>query len=306
MSLLTVGTVAFDNVETPFGKAEHIVGGAALYISLTASYFLDQVRLVSVIGDDFPKEELDFMKSRGIDLQGLQVKPGERSFFWAGRYHNDLNTRDTLETQLNVLENFDPILPAEYRKSDYVMLGNLTPQVQLRVLDQLDRTPRFIAMDTMNFWMNTAMEGLQQVLTKVDCLIVNDEEARQLSQQHSLVKAADIIRDMGPRYLVIKKGEHGALLFYEDQVFFAPALPMAEVVDPTGAGDTFAGGFIGYLAKTDDLSLENMKRAVIYGSVMASFCVEKFGAERLKTLTQGEIDERVQHFFRLVHFDVAG
>lgn len=304
MSLLTVGTVAFDNVETPAGKAENIVGGAALYIALTASYFLDEVRLVSVVGDDFPKEELEFMGSRGIDLQGLQIKPGERSFFWAGRYHDDLNSRDTLDTQLNVLEKFDPVLPTAYRKSDYVMLGNLTPQVQMRVLEQLDQAPRFVAMDTMNFWMNHAMDGLRKVLEKVDCLIVNDEEARQLSQQHSLVKAADIIRKMGPRYLVIKKGEHGALLFYDDQVFFAPALPLAEVVDPTGAGDTFAGGFIGYLAKTDDLSLENMKRAVIYGSVMASFCVERFGADRLKTLTADEINDRLRRFFGLVHFDI--
>ncbi len=303
MSLLTVGTVAFDDIETPLGKADRIVGGAAMYISITASYFVKNINLVSVIGDDFPKEELDYMASRGISLEGLQVKEGEKSFFWAGRYHDDLNSRDTLDTQLNVLADFDPVLPEAYKTSDFVMLGNLTPAVQMRVLEQLPNRPRFVAMDTMNFWMDTAMEGLLEVLNKVDCLVINDEEARQLTGEHSLVKAAEKILRMGPRYLVIKKGEHGALLFYEEKIFFAPALPLAEVFDPTGAGDTFAGGFVGYLAQSGDLSFENMKRAVIFGSAMASFCVEKFGNERLKGLSSSEINQRVGRFVELVNFD---
>lgn len=303
MSLLTVGTVAFDDIETPLGKADRIVGGAAMYIAITASYFVDQINLVSVIGDDFPKETLDYMASRGINLEGLQIKAGEKSFFWAGRYHDDLNSRDTLDTQLNVLADFDPVLPEGYKNSDFVMLGNLTPAVQVRVLEQLPQRPHFVAMDTMNFWMDTAMEGLLEVLKKVDCLIINDEEARQLTGEYSLVKAAEKILTMGPRYLVIKKGEHGALLFYEGQIFFAPALPLAEVFDPTGAGDTFAGGFVGYLAKSGDLSFENMKRAVIFGSAMASFCVEKFGNERLKGLTPQEINQRISQFVELVNFD---
>jgi sugar/nucleoside kinase (ribokinase family) len=303
MSLLTVGTVAFDDIETPYGKADKVVGGAATYISLAASYFVDKIHLVSVIGDDFPQEELSYMQSKGIDLQGLQVRQGEKSFFWAGRYHQDLNSRDTLDTQLNVLADFDPLLPNGYGKSEFVMLGNLTPAVQMRVIEQMASRPRFIAMDTMNFWMNTAMDGLLEVLKKVDCLVINDEEARQLSGEYSLVKASEKILNLGPRYLVIKKGEHGALLFYDDNIFFAPALPLAEVFDPTGAGDTFAGGFIGYLAQSGDLSFENMKRAVIFGSAMASFCVEKFGIERLKGLTNIEIKNRVSKFVDLVNFD---
>mgnify|MGYP001439176688 CR=1 FL=1 len=303
MSLLTVGTVAFDDIETPLGKADKIVGGACTYISLTASYFVPKINLVSVIGDDFPQETLDLLRSKGVNLDGLQVKQGEKSFFWAGRYHDDLNSRDTLDTQLNVLADFDPVLPPGYADSNFVMLGNLTPAVQMRVLEQMNGRPRFVAMDTMNFWMNVALDGLREVLKKVDCLVVNDEEARQLSGEHSLVKAADKIRNMGPTYLVIKKGEHGALLFCDDNIFFAPALPLAEVFDPTGAGDTFAGGFVGYLAQTGDLSYENMKRAVIFGSAMASFCVEKFGIERLKTLTHLEIKNRVAKFVELVNFD---
>ena len=303
MSLLTVGTVAFDDIETPLGKADKIVGGACTYISLAASYFVKNINLVSVIGDDFPQEMLDLLTSKGVNLDGLQVKEGEKSFFWAGKYHDDLNSRDTLDTQLNVLADFDPELPDHYKDDQFVMLGNLTPDVQMRVIEQMNGSPRFIAMDTMNFWMNIALDRLKEVLKKIDCLIVNDEEARQLSGEHSLVKAADKILGMGPRYLVIKKGEHGALLFYDGDIFFAPALPLAEVFDPTGAGDTFAGGFIGYLAQSGDLSFENMKRAVIFGSAMASFCVEKFGTERLQELTHIDVKNRVNQFVQLVNFD---
>lgn len=304
MSLLTVGTVAFDDIETPFGKADRAIGGAASYISLSASYFVNDIRLVSVIGEDFPESFLSEMKSRGIDQEGLQIKAGEKSFFWAGRYHNDMNSRDTLDTQLNVLADFDPVLPETYKGSDFVMLGNLTPDVQMRVIDQMQQRPKLIALDTMNFWMNIAMDSLRAVLRKVDMLIINDEEARQLSGAYSLVKAAAIIHDMGPRYVVIKKGEHGALLFEGENVFFAPALPLAEVFDPTGAGDTFAGGFMGYIAKTGSIDFDNMKRAVIYGSAMASFCVEQFGTERLRNLSAAEIEARVQRFVQLVHFQV--
>jgi sugar/nucleoside kinase (ribokinase family) len=303
MSLLAVGTVAFDDIETPFGRAEKVVGGAATYITLAASYFAQGLKIVSIIGDDFPEEELDYLRSRGIDLAGLQVMEGQKSFFWAGRYHTNMNERDTLDTQLNVLADFDPVLPENYRQVDYLMLGNLTPSIQRKVIEQLDHRPKLIALDTMNFWMDTAMESLLQVLKMIDVLIVNDEEARQLSGEYSLVKAAEAIHRLGPKYLVIKKGEHGALLFVGDNIFFAPALPLAEVYDPTGAGDTFAGGFIGYLAKTGDLSFENMKRAVIYGSAMASFCVEKFSIERLKGLSNKEIRERIAQFVELVNFD---
>lgn len=303
MSLLVVGTVAFDDIETPFGRAEKVVGGAATYIALAASYFTKQIKVVSVIGDDFPEADLDDLRSRGVDLAGLQVKEGEKSFFWAGRYHKDMNGRDTLDTQLNVLADFDPILPTNYQDTEYLMLGNLTPAVQARVLDQLKTRPKLVVLDTMNFWMDTAMEELKEVLKRIDVLTINDEEARQLSGEHSLVKAAAVIHKMGPRILVIKKGEHGALLFYDNQVFFAPALPLAEVFDPTGAGDTFAGGFIGYLASTRDLSFENLKRAVIYGSAMASFCVEKFSTERIKELSDDMITDRMLRFVQLVNFD---
>lgn len=303
MSLITVGTVAFDDIETPYGKADKIVGGAATYISLAASYFTPSVKIVSVVGDDFPKDVLSDLKQRGIDLEGLQVKHGEKSFFWAGRYHRNLNDRDTLDTQLNVLAEFNPILPESYKTAEFVMLGNLTPSVQMQVIDQLKQRPQLIALDTMNFWMNTALDSLLEVLKRIDVLIINDEEARQLTGEYSLVKAAAAIHRMGPPFLVIKKGEHGALLFNEDKVFFAPALPLAEVFDPTGAGDTFAGGFMGYLAADGNLSFDNMKRAVIYGSAMASFCVERFGIERLTDLTKEEIADRVRRFAALVHFD---
>ncbi|MBK7345300.1 MAG: bifunctional hydroxymethylpyrimidine kinase/phosphomethylpyrimidine kinase [Saprospiraceae bacterium] len=309
MSLLVVGTVAFDSIETPYGKVDQVVGGAATYISLAASYFTNQIKLVSVIGDDFPKETLDDLTSRGIDLEGLQIRQGEKSFFWAGKYHNDLNTRDTLVTDLNVLADFDPVLPDTYTAVDYVMLGNLTPAVQRRVLDQLTHRPRLVAMDTMNFWMDHALDELLDVLKRVDMLTINDEEARQLTGEYSLVKAAQRILTMGPHILVIKKGEHGALLFLKDQddeelhIFYAPAMPLMDVFDPTGAGDTFAGGMIGYLAQTDDLSFDNLKRALVYGSAMASFCVEKFSIEKLTELDVPQILERIERFRRLVHFD---
>jgi len=302
MSLLVVGTVAFDAIETPFGKTDKIIGGAATFIGLAASYFISKLNLVSVIGSDFPQESVDFMNKRGIDTEGLQIKQGEKSFFWSGKYHNDMNTRDTLVTELNVLEHFDPVLPERYKDSDYVMLGNLTPSVQMRVLEQLTTKPKLVVMDTMNFWMDIALDDLKEVIKKVDVLTINDEEARQLSGEYSLVKASKIIRNMGPEYLVIKKGEHGALLFNKDRVFYSPALPLEDVFDPTGAGDTFAGGFIGYLAATNDLSFDNMKRAIIYGSAMASFCVEKFGTEQLIGLSKADIDDRVKQFSELVSF----
>jgi sugar/nucleoside kinase (ribokinase family) len=304
MSLLTVGTVAFDTVETPFGKAERIVGGACTYISIAASYFTKNINLVAVIGDDFPNSELEYLKSRGVNLEGLQIKKGEKSFFWAGKYHMNMNARDTLDTQLNVLADFNPILPESYKNSEFIMLGNLTPDVQMQVLNQLISKPKLIVLDTMNFWMDIALESLMKVIARVDVLTINDEEARQLSGEYSLVKAARKILTFGPTYLIIKKGEHGALLFHKDQIFFAPALPLEEVFDPTGAGDTFAGGFIGYLAKTGDISFENMKRAIIYGSAIASFCVEKFGTENLKNLTTEMIDERVGEFGKLIKLNL--
>ena len=305
MSLLSVGTVAFDDIETPLGKADMIVGGAATYISLAASYFTNDLQLVSVVGDDFPQNVLDALKARGVSLEGLQIKEGEKSFFWAGRYHDNMNQRDTLDTQLNVLADFDPVLPVAYQNPDFLMLGNLVPAIQQRVIDQLQNKPKLIALDTMNFWMDNALDDLLKVIQQIDLLIINDEEARQLSGEYSLVKAAEKIISMGPRTLAIKKGEHGALLFQDGEIFFAPALPLAEVFDPTGAGDTFAGGLMGYLAKTEDTSVENMKRAIIYGSAMASFCVEKFGIERMLELTQQEIKARVARFSKLVHFDMV-
>ncbi len=304
MSLVAVGTVAFDDIETPFGRAEKVVGGACTYIALAASYFIKPVQIVSVVGDDFPETMLNELRSRGADTEGVQIKHGEKSFFWAGRYHADMNGRDTLDTQLNVLADFDPILPDSYKNATYLMLGNLTPQVQMRVLDQLTTRPKLVVLDTMNFWMNIAMDDLLKVLKRIDVLTINDEEARQLSGEHSLVKAAAKILNMGPKYLIIKKGEHGALLFSEDEVFFAPALPLEQVTDPTGAGDTFAGGLIGWIAKTDDISFENMKRAIIYGSAMASFCVEKFSIDRLVELDTEKIQQRVEQFAKLVKFDI--
>ncbi|MDX2133538.1 MAG: PfkB family carbohydrate kinase [Saprospiraceae bacterium] len=303
MSFTAVGTVAFDDIETPAGRAEKVIGGACTYISLAASYFVTPVRIVSVVGDDFPSETLEYLKRRGVDLDGLQVKKGEKSFFWAGRYHRDLNTRDTLDTQLNVLADFDPVLPEHYRHTDYLLLGNLTPRVQMRVLEQLTRRPKMIMLDTMNFWMDTALDDLHEVIKKVDVITINDEEARQLSGEHALLKAARAILKMGPKYVVVKKGEHGALLFHGQGMFYAPALPLAEVVDPTGAGDTFAGGFAGWIAQTNDTSFDNLKRAVVYGSAMASFCVEAFSIDNLKGLQPAQITKRVQEFADLVHFD---
>jgi sugar/nucleoside kinase (ribokinase family) len=305
MSLLTVGSVAFDAIETPFGKTDKIIGGAATYISLAASFFKKNQNIVAVVGEDFPQEMLDALSSKGVNLEGLQIKEGEKSFFWSGKYHNDMNTRDTLITELNVLENFDPIIPTSYQDCSYLMLGNLSPQVQSTVVDRMTSRPKLIAMDTMNFWMDIAMDDLKVTLKKIDLLIINDEEARQLSGQSSLVKAADVIRRMGPKYLIIKKGEHGALLFHDDQVFAAPALPLEEVFDPTGAGDTFAGGFMGYIASTDDISFENMKRAIIVGSALASYCVEKFGTERLAQITPDLLDLRIQKFVALSNFNMV-
>ena len=304
MSLLAVGTIAFDDIETPYGRAEKVVGGACTYISLAASYFVKPIQLVSVVGGDFPAEMLDQLQRQGADLEGVQIKPTEKSFFWAGRYHADMNGRDTLDTQLNVLATFDPILPPAYRKANYLMLGNLTPQVQLQVLDQLEERPKLVILDTMNFWMNIALEDLKKVLQRIDVLTINDEEARQLSGERSLVKAAEVILTMGPRYLIVKKGEHGALLFdTKGEMFFAPALPLAEVVDPTGAGDSFAGGLVGWIAKTNETSFENMKRAVICGSAMGSFCVEHFSINGLLGLDETDIQRRIKDFSKLVHVD---
>ena len=300
MSLLTVGTVAFDTIETPYGVAEMVVGGSCTYVSMAASYFTNDIHLSAVIGDDFPQSELDYMSSRGINLEGLEIKKGEKSFFWKGRYHKDMNGRDTLVTDLNVLADFNPVLPERYKTADFVMLGNLTPDVQMSVLKQMTKKPKLVALDTMNFWMDVALKPLLKVLKKVHVLIINDEEARQLSGEHSLRKAATKILTMGPKYLVIKKGEHGAMLFHKDQVFFVPGLPLEEVFDPTGAGDTFAGGFMGYMAATGRPSFENMKRAIVYGSALASFCVEKFSTEGLKNLSQEAIQARVKQFTQMV------
>ncbi|WP_343631352.1 PfkB family carbohydrate kinase [Fluviicola sp.] len=305
MSLLTVGSVAFDAIETPFGKTDKIVGGAGTFIALSASNFIKDQRIVSVVGDDFPQETLDLLRSKGVALEGLQIKQGEKTFFWSGRYHNDMNSRDTLVTELNVLGDFDPIIPDSYQGVEYLMLGNLSPQVQRQVIERLTKRPKLIAMDTMNFWMDIALDDLKQTLKLIDVLIINDEEARQLSGEYSLVKASRVIRAMGPKTLIIKKGEHGALLFQDDQVFFAPALPLEDVFDPTGAGDTFAGGFIGYIAATDDASFENMKRAIIAGSALASFCVEKFGTERLLEINHDEIEARIARFISLTNFEMS-
>ncbi len=304
MSLLTVGSVAFDAIETPFGKTDKIIGGAGTYIALSSSYYTNDQKIVSVVGDDFPQATLDDLKSRGVDIEGIQIKQGEKTFFWSGKYHNDMNSRDTLATELNVLENFDPIVPESYQGVEFVMLGNLAPAVQRQVIERLSTRPKLIAMDTMNFWMDIAWDDLMETVKMVDVLIINDEEARQMSGEYSLVTAAKKIMGMGPKYLIIKKGEHGALLFDHDSVFHAPALPLESVFDPTGAGDTFAGGFIGYLAKSGDISFENMKSAVVAGSAMASFCVEKFGTEALMNLTQADIDRRINQFVKLTDFNM--
>lgn len=304
MSLLAVGTVAFDAIETPFAKIDKVTGGSGNYICHSAGHFVHNMQLVSVIGNDFDQDELDYLKKIGVDIDGVKVQENEKTFFWSGRYHMDLNRRDTLVTELNSLASFDPILPDKFKNAEFLILGNIDPTLQAKVIAQMHERPKLIAMDTMNFWMDVALEPLKRVLKMVDLLVVNEEEARQLTNEYSLVKAAAKIREMGPKFLIIKKGEHGALLFHGNRVFFAPALPLEDVFDPTGAGDTFAGGFMGYLAKTKDLSFENMKRAVIYGSAMASFCVEKFGPQRLKDLTAEEIEERVQIFIELVDFDI--
>jgi len=304
MSLVIVGTVAIDAIETPFGKTDKVIGGAATFAGLSASYLYDNVKLVSVIGDDFGKN-IDIITSKGIDVEGVEVVAGGKSFFWSGKYHNDMNSRDTLITELNVLADFDPKIPTSYQDCEYLLLGNLTPQVQLDTLERLENKPKLVVLDTMNFWMDVALEDLKKVLRKVDVLTINDEEARQLSGEYSLVKASEKILAMGPKYLIIKKGEHGALLFGEGQIFSAPALPLADVFDPTGAGDTFAGGFIGYLAKVKSINFTNMKNAIIYGSAMASFCVEKFGTARLENLSQEEITSRLQQFVTLSKFDIG-
>ena len=304
MSLITVGTMAFDAIETPFGKVDKIVGGSATYVAYAASNFVQPVQQISIVGYDFPQEEMDELKKRGVQLDGVEIVPDKKSFFWSGKYHNDMNSRDTLITDLNVLEDFNPIVPDSYQGAEFLMLGNLMPKLQLSVINQLKKRPKLIVMDTMNFWMEIALDDLKEVLKKVDVLMVNDGEARQLSGEYSLVKAAKVIMAMGPNFLIIKKGEHGALLFHEKDVFFAPALPLEEVFDPTGAGDTFAGGFIGHIAKTKDISFENMKTAIIVGSAMASFCVEKFGPQRMKEITKADIDARLSEFVQLVNFDI--
>lgn len=305
MSLIIIGTVAFDAIETPFGKTDKIVGGAATYAGLAASYFYNKAKIVAVVGDDFGDSNIKLLKNRGIDTEGLQIKSGEKSFFWSGKYHNDMNSRDTLITELNVLENFDPIIPESYQDCEYLMLGNLTPQIQRTVIERLRKRPKLIVLDTMNFWMDIMMGDLLETIKLIDVLTINDSEARQLSGEYSLVKAANKILTMGPKYLIIKKGEHGALLFHEDKIFSAPALPLADVFDPTGAGDTFAGGFIGYLAKVGTVNFNNMKNALIYGSALASFCVEKFGTERLLELDQQAIASRLQQFVQLSSFEIT-
>jgi len=304
MSLISVGTMAFDAIETPFGKVNQIVGGSGTYVAYAASNFISDIKQISIVGFDFPEEEMAELRKRGVDLEGVEIVPDKKSFFWSGKYHLDMNNRDTLVTDLNVLADFNPVVPDSYQGAEFLMLGNLAPNLQLSIINQLKVRPKLIVMDTMNFWMDIAMSDLEAVLKKVDVLMINDAEARQLSGQFSLVKAAKTILEMGPKFLVIKKGEHGALLFHGDHVFYAPALPLEEVFDPTGAGDTFAGGFIGYLAKTKDISFENMKTAIIIGSALASFCVEKFGPNRMKEITKTDIDQRLKEFVQLVNFEI--
>ncbi|TMI71380.1 MAG: sugar kinase [Bacteroidetes bacterium] len=304
MSLISVGTMAFDAIETPFGKTDKIIGGSATYVAYAASNFVKPVQQISIVGYDFPKEEMEDLRKRNVHLDGVEIVPDKKSFFWSGRYHEDMNSRDTLITDLNVLADFNPKVPDSYQGAEFLMLGNLVPAIQMSVIKQLKQRPKLITMDTMNFWMESAMDDLKKVLKQVDLLMVNDAEARQLTGQFSLVKAAKTILNMGPKFLIIKKGEHGALLFHGDEVFFAPALPLEDVFDPTGAGDTFAGGFMGHLAKTGDISFENMKRAIIVGSAMASFCVEKFGPTRLKEITNEDIVRRIQQFKQLVSFEI--
>ncbi len=304
MSILTVGTVAFDDIETPFGRAEMVIGGAGTYIAWAASYLHPSVNLVSIVGGDFPKDELAMMNERGIDTKGIEIVEDKKSFFWAGRYHDNMNSRDTLKTDLNVLADFDPVLPDSYQDDEILMLGNLTPEIQIKVMDQLVKKPKIIILDTMNFWMDVALDSLKQAISRVDILTINDEEARQLSGEYSLVKAAEVIHGMGPEYLIVKKGEHGALLFHDGNVFAAPALPLALVKDPTGAGDSFAGGLCGYLASCDTIGFEEVKTGIIYGSVLASFCVEDFSLGRLKQLNEEDIKERLHAFRDMTSFSV--
>ena len=303
--LLAVGTVAFDAIETPFGKTDKILGGSGTFVGLAASNFGVKTGVVSVVGGDFPQSYLDMMENKGINTEGIEIVKEGKTFFWSGKYHNDMNSRDTLITELNVLEHFQPVVPESFKDSEIVMLGNLHPLTQASVIDQMTKRPKLVVLDTMNFWMDIALNDLHAVLKRVDVITINDEEARQLSGEYSLVNAARKIHEMGPKYVVIKKGEHGALLFNEGKMFYAPALPLAEVFDPTGAGDTFAGGFCGYLAKTEDISFENMKNAIIYGSNLASFCVEKFGTQRMEELTKEEVLTRLQAFKELTQFDIA-
>jgi sugar/nucleoside kinase (ribokinase family) len=304
MSLVIVGTVAFDAIETPFGKTDKIVGGSATYVGLSAAKLGQKPKLIAVVGDDFPQTAIDMLKQNNFDLEGLEVKKGEKTFFWSGKYHFDMNSRDTLVTELNVLAGFDPEMPASYQDCEYLMLGNLAPAIQQKVIKSMTKRPKLIVMDTMNFWMDIALEELKQTISMVDVVTVNDEEARQLTGEYSLINAAHKILTMGPQFLIIKKGEHGALLFDKERMFFAPALPLADVVDPTGAGDTFAGGFIGYIAKTGDISFDNFKRAVIYGSALASFCVQDFGTKKMETLTYSEVHDRIDKFVNLTRFEL--
>ena len=304
MSLVVIGTVAFDAIETPFGKTDKIVGGSATYIGLSASKLGVSPKLVAVVGGDFPKETIESLKSHGFDLEGLEIKQDGKTFFWSGRYHNDMNSRDTLVTELNVLETFNPVVPTSYQDCEYLMLGNLAPAIQKQVINAMENRPKLIAMDTMNFWMDIAMDDLKTTIGMVDVLIINDEEARQLSGEYSLLTAAEKIQALGPKYLIIKKGEHGALLFHGKEMFYAPALPLPGVKDPTGAGDTFAGGFMGYIASTKDESFENMKRAIIYGSALASYCVEEFGTQKMETITTEDMNARVEEFKNLMAFTI--
>ena len=302
MSLVIIGTVAFDAIETPFGKTDKIIGGSATYVGYSAVKLGVNPKLVAVVGDDFPAEKISKLKSSGFDLEGLQIKKGEKTFFWSGKYHNDMNSRDTLVTELNVLENFDPIVPSSYQDCSYLMLGNLAPVLQQKVITSLNRRPKLIAMDTMNFWMDIAMDDLKKTVSMVDLLMINDEEARQLSGEYSLLTAAEKIQEMGPKFLIIKKGEHGALLFHGKKMFYAPAMPLPSVKDPTGAGDTFAGGFMGYITKTDDISFANMKKAVVYGSALASFTVQEFGTDKIEAVTESDLDGRMDEFKALMSF----
>jgi sugar/nucleoside kinase (ribokinase family) len=304
MAIITLGTMAFDAIETPFGKIDKIVGGSATYVAYAASHLAQPVQQISIIGNDFPEEEMNELRKRGVELTGVEIVKDKKSFFWSGKYHLDMNTRDTLITDLNVLADFNPKVPEEYQGADFLMLGNLMPSLQISVINQLQTRPKLIVLDTMNFWIESAIVDLKKVLKMIDVLMINDSEARELSGEFSLVKAARKVMEMGPKFLIIKKGEHGALLFHDDHVFFAPALPLEDVFDPTGAGDTFAGGFIGHLARTKDISFENMKTAIIVGSAMASFCVEKFGPQRLKEITKKDIDIRLKEFVQLVNFDI--